>query len=66
MADFWSLPYPYKMEAPDADVPRLEAMADKECRAGWELEYDGDLLHFRFASDEERGVFILHSYVGKY
>lgn len=61
-ADFWSLEYPYRIPATDFVVDKLDALADTHCKSGWAMEFDDDFLHYRFADEEERGVFILWAF----
>jgi len=50
MTDFWDLPYGVMIEAEDAQIPRLEVIArNRDCE--WDWQFDGDRLHFRFASE---------------
>ena len=56
MTEFWDLPYGVLIEADDAQIPRLEVIArNRNCE--WASEFDGDAMHFRFASQREAELF---------
>jgi hypothetical protein len=60
MTDFWKLPIGRYVEAPDEELPRLEALAASVARTGWGVELESEGFHFRFAKQHEDFAFSLH------
>ena len=52
------MPYGVYIRASDAEIPKLEKLAElRGC--DWDWEFSGDSLHFRFSSEKESKLFEL-------
>jgi hypothetical protein len=59
MLDFWSLPFEVCLKRTDEQIPNLEETAVHIAPGDWACEYRGDLICFRFRTENQKTSFFL-------
>jgi hypothetical protein len=56
---FWEYQYEVILDAPDSELAKLDRVAANLSASGWGMEFDGDVMRYRFETKRDAVVFAI-------